>query len=260
MGEEWRKEKLENWNLKLARKSDMDIIPAVDLRNGKCVRLYQGDYNRETVFNDNPLDVALKWQSQGAPRIHIVDLDGAAAGEVVNIEIIETIANAVQVPVQLGGGIRTLKTITSVLKLGIERVILGTVAVENPGLVEEACRKYAESLIVSIDARDGQVSTRGWLQESKLTALKLAEDMKKLGVRRLIYTDIERDGTLSGPNYRALAELVNGIDLPVIAAGGISSIEHLENLKKIGVEGAIIGQALYTGNIDLKQALRVANN
>jgi phosphoribosylformimino-5-aminoimidazole carboxamide ribotide isomerase len=237
----------------------MDIIPAVDLRNGKCVRLYQGDYSRETVFNDNPLDVALKWQSLGAPRIHVIDLDGAAAGRVVNSEVIESIAVAVQAPVQLGGGIRSLETITAVLKMGIERVILGTVAVENPELVEAACRKYAESIIVSIDARDGQVSTRGWLKESTLTALKLAEEMKKLGVRRLIYTDIERDGTLSGPNYRALAELVNGIDLPVIAAGGISSIENLEKLKKIGVEGAIIGQAIYTGNIDLKAALRVAN-
>jgi phosphoribosylformimino-5-aminoimidazole carboxamide ribotide isomerase len=238
----------------------MDIIPAIDLRNGKCVRLYQGDYSRETVFNENPLDVALQWQSLGAPRIHIVDLDGAAAGEVVNLDIIETIASAVQVPVQLGGGIRSLETIIAVLKLGIDRVILGTVAVENPGLVEEACRKYAESIIVSIDARDGQVSTRGWLKESRLRAIDLAEEMKKLGVLRLIYTDIERDGTLSGPNYRALSELVTGIDLPVIAAGGISSIENLEHLKKIGVEGAIIGQALYTGNIDLKQALRVANS
>jgi phosphoribosylformimino-5-aminoimidazole carboxamide ribotide isomerase len=237
----------------------MEIIPAIDLRNGKCVRLYQGDYSRETVFNENPLDVALKWQSLGAPRIHIVDLDGAAAGEVVNLDIIETIASAVQVPVQLGGGIRSLETIISVLKLGVDRVILGTVAVENPELVEEACRKYAESIIVSIDARDGQVSTRGWLQESRLRALDLAEEMKKLGVLRLIYTDIERDGTLSGPNYRALSELVTGIDLPVIAAGGVSSIENLEKLKEIGVEGAIIGQALYTGNIDLKQALRVAN-
>ncbi len=234
----------------------MEIIPAVDIRNGKCVRLYQGDYNRETVFSENPVDVALQWQAMGAPRIHIVDLDGAAAGETVNLEIIETIAAAAQVPVQLGGGIRTLGSITTLLKLGVDRVILGTVAVENPGLVEEACRKYAESVIVSIDARDGQVSTRGWLQDSELTALKLARDMRDLGVRRLIYTDIERDGTLSGPNYRALAELVTGIDLPVIAAGGISSIEHLQSLKKIGVEGAIIGKALYTGDIDLKEALK----
>jgi phosphoribosylformimino-5-aminoimidazole carboxamide ribotide isomerase len=237
----------------------MEIIPAVDLRNGKCVRLYQGDYNRETVFDENPLNVALQWQSLGAPRIHIVDLDGAAAGKVVNREIIETIAGAVQVPTELGGGIRSLETIIAVLKMGVERVILGTVAVENPSLVEKACLKYAESIIVSIDARDGQVSTRGWLAASELKAIDLARDMKKLGVRRLIYTDILRDGTLSGPNYRTLAELISEVGLPVVAAGGISSLEHLEQLKRIGVEGAIIGQALYTGNIDLKQALKVAN-
>ncbi|MBN1190414.1 MAG: 1-(5-phosphoribosyl)-5-[(5-phosphoribosylamino)methylideneamino]imidazole-4-carboxamide isomerase [Dehalococcoidales bacterium] len=236
----------------------MEIIPAVDLRNGKCVRLYKGDYSRETVYDENPLNVALQWQSLGAPRVHIVDLDGAAAGEVINLEIIKTIAGAVQVPTELGGGIRSLETITSVLKMGIERVILGTVAVEDPGLVEKACRRYAESIIVSIDARNGWVSTRGWLQASELKALDLASEMKKLGVKRLIYTDIERDGTLSGPNYRALSDMVEGIDLPVIAAGGISSLEHLEQLRKIGVEGAIIGQALYTGNISLKQALQVA--
>jgi phosphoribosylformimino-5-aminoimidazole carboxamide ribotide isomerase len=237
----------------------MEIIPAIDLRNGKCVRLYQGDYNRETVFDENPLNVALQWQSLGAPRIHIVDLDGAAAGKVVNLDIIENIGRAVQVPTELGGGIRSLETIAAVLKLGIERVILGTVAVENPELVEKACRNYPDSIIVSIDSRGGQVSTRGWLKTSELKVLELALDMKRLGVRRFIYTGIEQDGTLSGPNYRALSELIEGTGLPVIAAGGVSSLEHLEKLKKIGVEGAIIGQALYTGNIDLKKALRVAN-
>jgi phosphoribosylformimino-5-aminoimidazole carboxamide ribotide isomerase len=229
------------------------------LRNGKCVRLYQGDYNRETVFSENPLEVALKWQSLGAPRIHLVDLDGAAAGDVVNIEIIETIANAVLVPTQLGGGVRTLETISRLLKMGVERVILGTAAVENADLIEKACRKYAESIIVSIDARGGQVATRGWLQATQLKAASLAQDMVRLGVRRFIYTDIAQDGTLSGPNYHAITELIEAINRPVIAAGGISSLEHLKALRRIGAEGAIIGKALYTGDIDLKQALRIAN-
>ena len=239
--------------------SGIDIIPAIDLRNGKCVRLYQGDYNRETVFSEDPLEVALKWQSLGAPRIHLVDLDGAAAGEVVNLEIIETIANAVLVPTQLGGGIRTLETILRLLKMGVERAILGTAAVENADLIKEACRKYAESIIVSIDARAGQVATRGWLQGTDLKAVSLARDMASLGVRRFIYTDIIRDGTLTGPNYDALGELIEAVDRPVIAAGGISSLDHLRVLRRIGAEGAIIGKALYTGDIDLKKALEVAN-
>ena len=228
------------------------------MRNGRCVRLYQGDYNRETVFNDNPLEVALQWQALGAPRIHIVDLDGAAAGDVVNLETVERIATAVLVPTQLGGGIRTLETITKLLKMGIERVILGTIAVEKPELVKEVTRKYAESVIVSIDAREGQVATRGWLQGTRLMAVQLAQDMKRMGVRRFIYTDITRDGTLTGPNYDAITELIETVKLPVIAAGGISSIEHLRVLRRIGVEGAIIGQALYTGDINLKQALDIA--
>jgi phosphoribosylformimino-5-aminoimidazole carboxamide ribotide isomerase len=188
-----------------------------------------------------------------------VDLDGAAAGEVVNLELIETIANAILVPTQLGGGIRTIENISKLLKMGIERIILGTIAIENPELVREACRKYAESIIVSIDARDGQVATRGWLKGTQLGAVKLAQDMIRLGVRRFIYTDITRDGTLVGPNYNAITELLESIKYPVIAAGGISSLEHLKVLRRIGVEGAIIGQALYTGDIDLKKALEIAN-
>jgi phosphoribosylformimino-5-aminoimidazole carboxamide ribotide isomerase len=199
----------------------------------------------------------MQWQALGAPRIHIVDLDGAAAGEVMNIEIIATIAAAVLVPTQLGGGIRSLETISMFLNMGIERVILGTVAVENKDLVSEACRKYPESIIVSIDAREGQVATRGWLKGTELNAVNLAREMACLGVKRFIYTDITRDGTLVGPNFRAIKELIEAVGLPVVAAGGISSIEHLKQLRKIGVEGAIIGKALYTGNIDLKKSLEI---
>jgi phosphoribosylformimino-5-aminoimidazole carboxamide ribotide isomerase len=203
--------------------------------------------------------VALRWQSLGAPRIHIVDLDGAATGEVVNLEVIGDIANAALVPTQLGGGIRTMEVVARILKMGIERIILGTVAVENPELVREACRKYAESVIVSIDAREGQVATHGWLKGTQLTAVNLAHDMIRLGVRRFIYTDITRDGTLVGPNYDAITELLSSIRYPVIAAGGISSLEQIKVLKHIGVEGVIIGKALYTGDIELKEALEIAN-
>jgi phosphoribosylformimino-5-aminoimidazole carboxamide ribotide isomerase len=237
----------------------MEVIPSIDLRNGKCVRLYQGDYNQETVFSENPLEVALQWQAMGAARIHIVDLDGAASGDVVNLETIESIATAVQIPTQLGGGLRTLETITKVLKLGVERVILGTVAVEKPELVKAACKKYAESVIVSIDGRMGQVATWGWKQGTQLKAVDLAKEMVNLGVRRFIYTEITRDGTLSGPNYNMLTELIEALHMPLIAAGGVSAIEHLKVLQKIGVEGAIIGKALYTGDINLKEALKIVN-
>ncbi len=177
----------------------------------------------------------------------------------VNAEIIETLANAVLVPTQLGGGIRTLETITRVLKMGVERVILGTIAVENPDLVKEVCHKYGDAIIVSIDARDGKVATQGWRKGTQLQAVKLARDLLPLGVRRFIYTDISQDGTLTGPNYNAITEFVESVNRPLIAAGGVSSVEHLKVLKRIGVEGAIIGKALYTGAIDLKKALADAN-
>ncbi len=233
----------------------IEIIPAIDLRNGKCVRLYQGDYNEETIFSDDPIDVALEWQSLGAPRLHIVDLDGAAMGEPCNLDIIKAIASVVLLPTQLGGGIRKLETIEQLLKAGIERIILSTAAVEIPKLIEEACRKFSESIIVSIDARQGQIATHGWRQETQLEITEFAKAMVRLGVRRFIYTDISRDGTLTEPNFTAITELIDAIQLPVIAAGGISSITHLKILKQLGAEGAIIGKALYTKQINLKQAL-----
>jgi len=191
----------------------------------------------------------------GAPRLHIVDLDGAARGELCNLGIITQIASAVLVPTQLGGGIRRLETVEQLLKAGIERVILGTAAVEDPKLIEEACRNFSESIIVSIDAREGHVAIRGWRQDTELEAVEFTKSMVQLGVKRFIYTDINRDGTLTEPNFTAIFELVNAIGAPVIAAGGISSLTHLKILKQLGVEGAIIGKALYTGDINLKQAL-----
>jgi len=197
----------------------------------------------------------LKWQSMGAPRIHIVDLDGAASGEIRNLDIIRDIARAMLIPVQLGGGIRDIATIEALLKAGIERVILGTAAVEDPRLVIEACRRFRDSITVGIDAREGYVATRGWSNDTEQTAVALADAMAQAGVRRFIYTDISRDGTLTEPNFSAVAEMIESVRMPVIAAGGISSINHLKMLSKLGAEGAIVGRALYTGDVNLKQAI-----
>lgn len=191
----------------------------------------------------------------GAPRIHIVDLDGAASGEIRNLDIIRDIARAMLIPVQLGGGIRDIATIEALLKAGIERVILGTAAVEDPRLVIEACRRFRDSITVGIDAREGYVATRGWSNDTEQTAVALADAMAQAGVRRFIYTDISRDGTLTEPNFSAVAEMIESVRMPVIAAGGISSINHLKMLNKLGAEGAIVGRALYTGDVNLKQAI-----
>jgi phosphoribosylformimino-5-aminoimidazole carboxamide ribotide isomerase len=245
--------------LSLKKGPSIDIIPSIDLRNGKCVRLYKGDYHRETVFSDDPLDVALRWQSMGAPRLHIVDLDGAATGEILNLEIIQNITSALLIPVQLGGGIRQIETVEGLLKAGIDRVILGTAAVETPNLIAEACSRYHESIMVGIDARNGMVATRGWVNDTRLTAVDFAKSMISIGVRRVIYTDIERDGTLTEPNFNAIKEMIESTGIPVIAAGGVSSLAHLQTLRKLGAEGAIIGKALYTGDIDYKQSLEENN-
>jgi len=213
----------------------------------------------ETIFSDEPVDVALQWQSLGAPRLHIVDLDGAASGNLYNLDIITEIASSLLLPTQLGGGIRQLQTIEQLFKAGIERIVLGTAAVEDPELVEEACSRFSESIIIGIDAREGHIATHGWQQQTELEVVEFAKSMAKLGVGRFIYTDISRDGTLTEPNFTAIAELIEEIRLPIIAAGGISSLTHLKILKKLGAEGAIVGKALYTGDINLKQALHTIN-
>jgi len=233
----------------------MDIIPAIDIRGGRCVRLYQGDYSKETVFSEDPVAVALEWQAQGARWLHLVDLDGASRGEPVNLPTIEAIVRQVRISVEVGGGIRSESTVSWLLGLGVKRVILGTVAVENPDLVAGLCRKFGEAVVVGIDARDGYVATRGWLKGTDITALELGRKMAGLGVRRLVYTDIKRDGTLTEPDFEAIERMVEGVGVPIIAAGGISRLEHLKRLKELKVEGAILGRALYTGDIDLKQAL-----
>lgn len=237
----------------------MEIIPAIDLRGGKCVRLYQGDYNQETIFSEDPVDTARHWRSLGARRLHIVDLDGAAKGEVCHFDAISSIVAAVNIPVEVGGGIRTLESIKVLLGAGVERVILGTAAIENRDTVKEACRRFGERIIAGVDARDGFVATRGWLESSKVKAVDLIKDMQSIGVGRVIYTDISRDGTLTEPNFGAIKELLANVDVKIIAAGGISSIGHLKKLAAIGVDGAIVGRAIYTGHIDLKKALEIIN-
>jgi len=235
----------------------MEIIPAIDIRGGRCVRLYQGNYNQETVFSEDPVAVALKWQSHGASRLHLVDLDGAASGKVLNMAVIEAIVNASNLLVQLGGGIRTEAMVEKLLSSGIERVILGTVAIEQPELVDVLCRRFGEAVVVGIDARDGYVAIQGWQKTTEVTAVELARRMADSGVRRILYTDIKRDGTLTEPGFESTAELIRSVNLPVIASGGIASLTHLDKLRELGVEGAIVGRALYTGDIDLKEALAV---
>jgi phosphoribosylformimino-5-aminoimidazole carboxamide ribotide isomerase len=238
----------------------MEIIPAIDLRGGRCVRLYQGDYSRETVFSGEPLKVALRWQSMGARRLHIVDLDGAASGKPENIKAVSAILKKLSIPVQLGGGIRDEDTVKMLLDLGIDRLILGTIAAEKEDLVKQLCLLYGQHLMVSIDARDGLVSTHGWLKNTGTRAIDLARGMKKAGVPRIMYTDIKKDGTLTEPSFDAIAELVQEVGLPVISAGGISSLRDLERLASIGAEGAIVGRAIYTGDLDLAQALKQIQN
>ena len=233
----------------------MEIIPAVDLRNGKCVRLYQGDYAQETIFSDDPVSMAQRWENAGAKRLHLVDLDGAAEGKLGNATVIGKIASTVQIPVQIGGGIRLIETMDQLLDLGIDRMILGTVALEEPDLVSEVCLKFNDKIIVSIDAKDGYVRGRGWKEAGSVKVEEVISQMESRGVKRFVYTDIARDGTLTEPNFEEIQKFKEFTQIPVIAAGGIASIEHLKKFAKLGVEGAIVGRAIYTGNIDLEKAL-----
>jgi phosphoribosylformimino-5-aminoimidazole carboxamide ribotide isomerase len=231
-------------------------IPAIDIRHGKCVRLYQGDYANETVYADDPVAVALAWERAGAGWLHLVDLDGAAGASGRNLLVVQAIAAAVRLPVQLGGGLRSRESLQEAFAAGVQRAVLGTAALEDRDLVEWAAAVYGERLAVGIDARGGLVATRGWTETSQVPALNLARDVVALGVRRLIYTDISRDGTLAGPNFAAMAEMVAAVPVPVVASGGVANVGHLLALAEVGVEAAIVGRALYTGQIDLTEALR----
>jgi len=234
------------------------VIPAIDLKEGKCVRLEQGLMERDTVFCEKPADQALEWQRQGAELLHIVDLDGAFAGEPKNRSAIEAIVATLAIPTQLGGGIRDIATIEAYLSLGIGRVILGTAAQRNPELVAEACRLFPGRVVVGIDAKNGMVAVQGWAEVTDITAVELARKFEGFGVAAIIYTDISRDGMMQGPNIAATRELAEAIAIPVIASGGVSSLADIENLiaiESFGVAGAITGKAIYTGAFKLAEAV-----
>ena len=237
----------------------MEIIPAIDLRGGNCVRLYQGDYAQETVFSDDPRAVAERWQDEGGQRLHIVDLDGAHSGNPANLAAITAITRALAIPVQVGGGIRSVDTAAALFDAGAARVVIGTAAVADPELVAELCRRFgSEQVVVALDARDGMVAIRGWTETAAVTATELAGRMAQLGVVRLLYTDISRDGTLEEPNYAATAALVQDSGLKVLSAGGVAAAAHIARLAPTGAEAAIIGRALYTGDITIAAARAAA--
>ncbi len=238
----------------------MRIIPAIDLRGGRCVRLLQGDYGRETVFGDDPLAMARRWAEQGAEILHVVDLDGARAGESRQLAVAVAISRATGLPVQLGGGLRTRAAVAEALNAGIERVVLGTAAVNSPDLVRELVAAYGPRLVVGIDARAGKAAVGGWLATTGKNAFTLAKEMQDCGVEEIIYTDIQRDGMLSGPDIAGLRMLL-ALGLRVNASGGVGTLADIRELKALeaaGLTGVIIGQALYTGRIELSAAIRVA--
>lgn len=242
----------------------MEVIPAIDIRGGRCVRLEQGDYDRETVFGNDPTSVAKRWESAGARRLHVVDLDGARDGRPGNEAIIRTILGASSVPVQVGGGVRDIAVIQRYLDAGADRVNLGTAAVKDQTTLINAVTLFRERIVVGVDARGGMVATDGWLETSTLPATELVKQLSEVGVSRIIYTDILRDATLTGPNFGAITELlefISGLPSPVsvIVAGGVSSVEDLVRLSGLPVEGAIVGKAIYTGDIDLAAALQAVN-
>jgi len=236
----------------------MQIWPAIDLRGGKCVRLQQGDYGRETIFGDDPVAVARQFQADGAKHLHLVDLDGARDGKLVNRDVIAAIVRAVSLEVEIGGGIREEATIRELFDLGLARLVIGTKAQRDPAWLREMCRLFPGRLAVGIDARDGKVATHGWLETSQVAALDLAKSYADLPLAAIIYTDIARDGMLTGPNLAAMGEMQRAVKLPVIASGGVSNAADVAALAKIPMAGAIIGRALYEGKVTLPEALAAA--
>ena len=236
----------------------MEVIPAIDIRDGRCVRLEQGDYARETIFDADPLSVAHRWASEGAQRIHVVDLDGAREGRPVNLALVRRIAESVDCHVQTGGGIRDMETLRSTLDAGVSRVVLGTAAVKDPELLREAVAVAGDRLVVSVDARDGFVSIEGWTEATSVDARALIERLANAGVNRIVYTDIMRDGVRRGPNFEMYERLTADTSIAVIAAGGITTTEDIHHLAACGVEAAIIGRALYEGTILLREAVAAA--
>ena len=239
----------------------MVVFPAIDIRGGKCVRLFQGDFNKETVFSNNPEEMAEQWASQGATYLHIVDLDGARSGSPVNVFTIKKIIETVQIPIEVGGGIRSLDNIYDLLEMGVDRVILGSVAIDNPMLVKQAAREFGDSVIVGIDAKDGKVAVHGWDDTSEISSTELAIRMGDAGIMTIIFTDISRDGTLSGVSAEKFANVAIRSGLSVIASGGVASIDDIKALKKYendGIIGVILGKSIYTGKLDLTEAIAIA--
>ncbi len=236
----------------------MIIIPAIDLKDGKCVRLLQGKKDEVTVYSDNPGEMAKQWVDMGARLLHVVDLDGAFSGEQKNLDRIREIRKAIQIPMQLGGGIRDIKTITQLADIGVDRLILGTSAAKDPDMVAQACKKFEGRVLVGIDAKDGKVAVKGWVEVTKLDAIKFAKDMESAGAAGIIYTDISRDDMMTGPNIEAMAKMVKSVKIPVIASGGVSKLEDVDNLMQIkDLWGVITGKALYSGAMDLKAAIKL---
>jgi phosphoribosylformimino-5-aminoimidazole carboxamide ribotide isomerase len=239
----------------------MIVIPAIDLIDGQCVRLFQGKREAVTIYSNDPGSMAKRWESFGAKLIHIVDLDGAFTGNQANIDAIRKIRQAVEIPLQVGGGIRSIENITRLFSLGIERVIIGTAAIEDTGFVKSSCSRYPGQVLIGIDAKDGMVAVKGWMEVTSLDARQIAGRLEDVGAAGIIYTDIARDGTLSGPNVEAIRRMVARVNMPVIAAGGVSSIKDIKNLMGIkNLWGVITGKAIYAGTLDLREAIKAVRS
>ena len=236
----------------------MQILPAIDLRGGKCVRLRQGDYTQETVFGDDPAEMARHWVELGGQFLHLVDLDGAKDGAPTNLEAISAIVKSVGVPCELGGGIRNEETIRSLLELGLNRLVIGTLALRQPDWFREMCRKFPNRLVLGIDARNGFVATDGWLETSQTKAIELAEQFNGVPMAAIVYTDIATDGMMKGANVPAMKEMKDTVNVPVVASGGVTTLDDVRKLKDAGLDAAIIGRALYEGTIYLPDALKLA--
>lgn len=236
----------------------MIIIPAIDLKDGKCVRLLQGKKEEVTVYSDDPASMAEHWVDRGARMLHVVDLDGAFSGEQRNIEKIQDIRKRIHIPMQLGGGIRDMERISRLMEMGVDRIIIGTSAANNPEIIQEAAQKFPGQVLAGIDAKDGMVAVKGWVEVTEWGALDFAEKMEELGASGIIYTDISRDGMLTGPNVEAMSKMVETVRIPVIASGGVSNLDDIRSLMQIkDLWGVITGKALYSGSLDLRQAIEV---
>ena len=238
-----------------------EIIPAIDLLDSKVVRLFKGKYSEETVFSDDPVKVAKNWEQDGAQRIHLVDLNGAREGSIYHLEIIKKIAESTSIPIQVGGGIRSLSNVEELLDAGVDRVILGSIIIKDRNTAIRAISEYGDSVICGIDSLNGQILIQGWEENSNIESLELARELVSVGATRFIHTDISRDGTLEGPNINSMKEFSGIIgDIPLIASGGIGSLDDIRNISSINIEGVIVGRALYTGDVKLPDALRIGNS